>query len=392
MDIRSAATVVAQKQRGPFIHYVHLFRGVAILLIVLIHVSESYLIEFAGRESPAFQPVFDAIEILLHDSTIFFTLISGILFVHVYSHRPLAYFVKSRALNVILPYLVLTVLLTMLRSWWPTISAWAADKSFQSAQAQLPSLFAAIDRDIVGGANSAGLLAQIGHNIISGHAVFTLWYLPVVFVLYVASPFVFAMVRARRLRWIAFALVAFPLFSSRTEDTVTVSTLGYFLGVYTLGMLVALDLERSLDYVDSRLGWFAMAAIVATVVLIAAFATSTLQVGFVSVTETAFFIQKTALAGIIVVALRRWARRPDWLRDTALGALATWAFGIYFIHPLLMFPMLKFLYAILPHSQPLWLLGVDGFAAYVVLVALCAAAIVLAHGVLGRRSRYLIGA
>ncbi|MGE5147552.1 MAG: acyltransferase family protein [Candidatus Eiseniibacteriota bacterium] len=392
MAADNSAVAPALEQRGPFLRHVHLFRGIAILLIVAVHLNFDYLHDVVGVQSPMFHHAVTINLILLHDTTIFFTLISGILYVHVYAGRGVIRFAKSRTANVILPYVVLSVVLTILRWSKGTLEALWMARPGAAGFAGWPGSVQRIGDDLAAPARLSALLERIGHNIATGEAWYHLWYLPVVVALYIASPLVYATVRSPRLRWLLAILIALPLIMPRIDETVSWSSIGYFLGVYALGMFVGCDLERWIDFIERRSTWFAAAAVAGTGALVALYATKMFRLGPIHLDEAAFYVQKTALAALLLVALRRWAQRPGRVPELVLGKLAAWALGIYFIHPLLMVPLFMVLERLISPSFPPWILGLDDLAAFAALIALCVAAIMLAHRVLGRRSRYLIGA
>ena len=64
-------------------------RGLAILAIVLLHSANAMLNRGLAKPlSPAAQHVGIATDILFHNSTIYFALISGILYAHLFAGRP----------------------------------------------------------------------------------------------------------------------------------------------------------------------------------------------------------------------------------------------------------------------------------------------------------------
>ena len=73
----------------PYLHDLHAFRGVAILAIVMAHAAGLVLIQNArAAGGTQFAPTVKAInEVLWHDSTVFFALISGLLFSAVLAPR-----------------------------------------------------------------------------------------------------------------------------------------------------------------------------------------------------------------------------------------------------------------------------------------------------------------
>ena len=96
-----------------FNYPIHAFRGFAILNIVAIHAFAFVLFyaESSGSRAGAGLMVAGVLNgVLLHDSTLYFTYISGILFSMVLAERGYRRFFRSKFFYVFLPYLFFTVL------------------------------------------------------------------------------------------------------------------------------------------------------------------------------------------------------------------------------------------------------------------------------------------
>ena len=134
----------------------HAFRGFAIINIVAIHAIEFIFHFTSTAQVKANLTAYAWTEsILLHDSTLYFTFISGILFSLVLVDRGYVRFYKSKLINVFLPYLFFTVFITW-RGWR------LANDS--------PSYF---------DAGFLNFLNAVSKNLITGGAIFSFWYIPV---------------------------------------------------------------------------------------------------------------------------------------------------------------------------------------------------------------------
>lgn len=99
-----------------FLGYLHTFRGFAIINIVFIH---CVVAAFLAVDQMDVHPIPIWNELLFHDSTLYFSFISGLLFTAILQKRGYNKFYLSKARNVILPYAFLTLLITVLKFLTP---------------------------------------------------------------------------------------------------------------------------------------------------------------------------------------------------------------------------------------------------------------------------------
>lgn len=342
--------------------YLDYFRGLAILQIVVLHAGRAIFNRGFDEPLPDSHIAFATVDIFLHNATIYFTLISSIVYAYLFSKRDFVDFLKSRALNIALPYFLVTAGLTVLLAGAGAIG------------------------------DPARLAGAIFWNAVTGDAWNQLWYIPVVLVLYVLTPTLFALASAPRAKWVVIALVALPLFFSRTGTTVTTSTVLYFVGPYVLGLVIGLDLDRWMERLSRALVPLALIAAATTAALYPLYFSGFDFAGPVSVRESLFYLQKLALAGLTLVWLRGWTRRPAPRRDAFIGYAAATAFPIYFIHAPALRPIAQTLGRFLPDPP-----GLPVLAAAILIAA--AASLLISWGVtiaaqklLGTRSRMVIGA
>jgi surface polysaccharide O-acyltransferase-like enzyme len=96
----------------------HAFRAFAIVNIVAVHALAIVQFPYPTPEAFSAYAWLRALnETAFHDSTIYFTLISGILFSQVLAERGWRVFFRSKVANVLLPYAVVTLLMTAFD--WP---------------------------------------------------------------------------------------------------------------------------------------------------------------------------------------------------------------------------------------------------------------------------------
>ena len=159
---------------------IHAFRGFAILNIVIIH-AFGFVFFLAGTmETPATAAlkVMDwANSILFHDATLYFAAISGILFSLILQERGYARFFKSKFSYVFMPYLCITALYTW-RQW-----------TFGGELIYFDGTM-------------LEFLVLVGKNLVTGGAIFALWYIPVLMFLYIATPVLARLLATERAKWL----------------------------------------------------------------------------------------------------------------------------------------------------------------------------------------------
>src|SRR3546814_5170418 len=91
-------------------------------------------------------------------------MISGIIYARIFCSRPYAPFMKARLVNTGVPYLAITAIFTTL--------LWLRSSSGEAG-------------------NTIELARLIAYNAATGDAWNTLWYIPVILILYAVSPLLF---------------------------------------------------------------------------------------------------------------------------------------------------------------------------------------------------------
>ena len=349
-----------------FIHSMHAFRGFAIVNIVAIHAVE-FMFYFAGTaENPpgsALKFLGWGDSILFHDSTLYFTFISGILFSLVLAERGYSQFFKSKFSYVVLPYLVFTALFTWI-NW-----------SFEGVR----TVFAGSPIEFI---------ILVGKNFFSGGAIFTFWYIPVLMVLYLLTPALARLMAIEKAKWLVALIILAPLVCSRAWPDITWTNFAYFTGAYMLGLLVGANFRKTIELTERYVLLVAAVAIGSTILLVALFSLDSPKWGIVTFAESAWYIQKIAISALAILIFDRiMAVVPKWL-----DVLGNYAFAIYFLHAYLLFEMYTIMENSIaaPESTPLIVI----FAISNVVVVILAS-VLITYGckrILGRWSRYAVGA
>ena len=360
------AVATENRVRRGFIGHIHAFRGFAILNIVAVH-AWAVQIDFRGgdkQHSTGVSALYAVNEILFHGSTLYFALISGLLFSLVLQSRGWPAFFKSKALNVVTPYIVITVILTLY--------AW-------SDETETFRLFRG---------DSIEFLTKAAENIIFGNALFHLWYIPTLVVLYAATPLLAWVLKSANTRWLIWPVILAPLVVSRTRfDDPSLGTQIYFLGAYAVGMLMGRNYEDGFTAFRRYRNELIEVVLLTTLALFATYLLEYDKVGPVSLRETLFYVQKLAFALLVLLYLReREGNLPDWLHT-----LGTYAFSIYFLHAIVIMHFTEIELALSPKVLPALTLLAAGFVSFVMSLYVSIVLSALAMRGLGKRSRMLLG-
>jgi peptidoglycan/LPS O-acetylase OafA/YrhL len=350
-------------QAKPFVKHLHAFRGFAILNIVGAHAWSGQVRVFGGTHPSTGVTVLNAVsESIFHDSTIYFALISGLLFSLVLQSRGWSAFFLNRLANVISPYVVMTLLFT-----WYGLDETGRLSAFEGS--------------------GADYLAAVSENLWTGGAFYHLWYIPILAILYLATPLIAWLLARAGTRWLVWLVMLAPLAASRTYPDFSWNTPVYFLGAYAVGMYVGMRYERSLETLRRYWKPLSMTALVTTTALVAAYLLEYDKFGPVSGRETLFYVQKLALAAVVLVSFHAHEQHlPRWLHT-----LATFAFSIYFLHAIVLIMLEEWQARLaLGPTAARWMIA-TGFVFLIVSIAIAVLLSALMRRALGKRSRMLLG-
>jgi peptidoglycan/LPS O-acetylase OafA/YrhL len=369
----AAHAAVEQGSGGKrFIGHLHAFRGFAILNIVAIHAWWAQIFFFRGDEADIGGRVLNAInETLFHDSTLYFALISGLLFSLVLRSRGWGTFFKSKLLNVASPYIAMTLVFT----WF----AWDWRGSTLSKEVRPFGFFD-------GGVTD--YFVTVGENILSGDAIFHFWYIPILALLYVATPLLAWVLAHASTRWLIWPVIIAPLAFSRTFPDFSWGTVIYFVGAYAAGMSIGMQYESAVAIIRRHRYLLLMVVFLTTLALLAAYLLDYDELGPVSTRETLFYVQKLSIAALVLLYFRSLEGRiPEWL-----NTLGTYAFSVYFLHVPIQTLVLQFEAQFFAGVLPG--LGILAMGSVSFVVGLVGSIMLsgFARRVMGTRSRMLLGA
>ena len=291
-----------------FNYPIHAFRGFAIINIVAIH-AFSFILFYAGTTdsqagwSLAVLGMLNGV--LLHDATLYFTYISGILFSMVLAERGYKRFFRSKFLFVFLPYLFFTTLYSLRVTSGPP--DWTS------------SLF---------DGNLIEFLQVVAGNLLTGNAILIFWYIPVLLVLYALTPLLARLIASPGKTWLKALIIGAPLIASRVWPDVSWTNYVYFLGAYLIGIMVGTHYEETISLVRQNSTLLIVVAIVTSIMIGVVGYLEIPTIGITNLAETAWYVQKIAIAGLVLLWFEHaMTRVPKWL-----DLLGNYAFAIFFIH------------------------------------------------------------
>ncbi len=348
-----------------FITHLHAFRGFAILTIVGAH-SWSFLLgtdEFSTMPHRA--SVFAVAETAFHGSTLYFAIISGLLFGLVLQGRGWKAFFRSKVLNVLTPYAIVS--LFFLSVFWPMYEQWFESEGM-----------------------STNFLVAYLWGLLTGRIMLPFWYIPILVALYAATPLVDRLTRGRYLPWLAGGFVLLPLVVSRSvaPDFLSVQTFFYFLGAYTLGMLAGTRYQKATLLIEQFLLplWVAAAGCSAVVLLL--FLNEFEPSGPYSLLQSLVYVQKLSIAALVI----HYFSRNEEALPRLLLVLGSYAFAIYFLHFFMVNGVGFALSTLTQGHATVWTAAAGGLAILVSATALSVAFSSLLKHLFRSKSRMIIGA
>lgn len=370
-DELSGARAGTATKSVPRLAYLDHFRGFAILMVVAVHAGNGVLQRGVGADLSQFNLMKELVDIGFYNSTFYFAFISGCLYTYTLSRKPFPAFMTTRVLYVWLPYALFSVALTL------TALGYAALREGGQLSPQDMGL---------------ALLT----NILTGEAWNTLWYIPVIMVIYLFSPMIHAIIRERRLWWAALGIVLLPFLFPRTGTELTLSMVIYYFGVYTIGAIVGSDIENILAKCQTYWLWLVAAVIglSATILLTDYLSGDPLSPDRMQFRESLIYLQRLSISVITLVAFRKWSGRFTKRADWTLLLLANWAFGIYFLHGPLLRPISRFTGGLalqFGNAAPNIALALAIGLAFLIALILSLAIIYVLKKILGRYSKFVIG-
>lgn len=290
------------QKKDSFLRYIHNFRGLAILAIVIGHV-----VPFLNWEiNPTLYPF--VLTITTNGST-YFVFIAGFLFQFLSKKYEYKSYLVKKFYNVILPYLIVSIPGILLCLW--------KDKPFEpnSWVANVFSQWYIPEKIIV--------------LYLTGAHFFHFWFIPMIAIYYIFSPIFIWIDRHPKIYAILPLMLILSLIIPRPEDNgIILQTSIHFISIYLLGMFCCHYRERVLSMMEKS--W--LICTIAALILIAIenfwLYNSNNMIYFL-------YINTLTKAIISVIAIYFFWRFDSVLTDrfhAIMENLANLSFGIYFVH------------------------------------------------------------
>ena len=342
------------------IYHLQAFRGIAILSIVAAH-AWSFAIFWTGDlDSLGLKALFYSTELLFHGSTLYFAIISGLLFSKVLQNKGWISFYKSKALNVVLPYVVASTIATAV--YW---QYYLAD----------------------GAATDISFIITVATNLVSGTAAIQFWYIPILLVLFILTPLLnFVNKRAPKLM-LLFACVPLIISRSAFPDFLSMQSLVYFCGAYCFGMIIGSHYEKAMATVNQYKTWLIAFTALISAAILTQYINEYKVGGWYSSRQTLFYIQKI-LACLLIL---KWLQNIETRLPKAICNIGEYSFSIYFYHVLFVGFLIMGLQDYIQSHRDAFIIGLLGIANMIVGVGTTMALAWLIKKPVGRHSRKLIG-
>lgn len=359
-DAVAPPTFVTRTERRsrPFIPYIHSFRAVAIIAVVISHVD--FRVSHLTRAESLLLSV-------TRDASVLFLFIAGFLFQYLSTDFSYRRYLKSKLENVILPYVVvsLPLLLYQHHGHWGAFAPEArrfANPFVQAAWALLTA----------------------------GQMPAPMWFIPMIACLYLAAPLLLAMDRHPRSYWIAVPLLLNAMFCHRPMPVNHIGqALVYFTPAYIVGMWFSRYQQPLTAFVEAHLGKLFSIWIVAEMFSVVVLKRSgpifgapyAFARGMVDINLPDKILLSICLVGVLSRYQAVIGHRLDYLAGAS--------FGVFFIH--------GYVIALVEGRMARWWngdahVGLRGALVVVPIYVLVSLGVVAAvRAVAGKRSRHIVG-
>jgi peptidoglycan/LPS O-acetylase OafA/YrhL len=337
-------------QSRKFLGYIHVFRCFAIAMVVLSHL----ILSLQWKQPEALHLA----RMLFSNGTVYFIFIAGYLFQYLLPKYQYGSYLAKKIRYVLLPYFLISMPIIVAK-----LAGWVRDyPAFSEHFGNLSPIL------------------KILVYYLTGMHLGPLWFIPMIFLFYLAAPLFILATNWRRSYLLLPLMVVINLGIPRpwVHDPI-ISSL-HFAPIYIIGILACRYREKIYHY--SRKGWPLLAGAIA-LLCYGEYYNPPLM-AFNSVT-------KVIASFLIIYLLQRWEETsakpiPAWIN---LGA--DLSFGIFFVHQYAIGIFSRFLAAV-PwgdrFKEANWL-SVPGN--FIVVIGFCAIVLLCLKTLLGKRSRYVIG-
>ena len=306
-------------------------------------------------------------EVLTHGSTIYFALISGILFSLVLRKKGYHHFFKNKVKNVLAPYVISSIFYSLIM--WKIIGF----------------------SPITDQATVYDIVYVFIYQILTGTAFFHLWYIPILLIMFVLTPLIARFLDTKNKLFVSL-LILLPLLISRVWPEFSYTTLIYFIGSYSIGVLIGSHFEALDEWISMRKNIlvFTILSLSITYYFLLMFDIKNVEVGILltNAQESIIYLIRISTALIMLYFLKRLVTEvPSWV-----NTLANYSFAIYFLHMGFILALTFISKDSAVHPSGVFQTFIFGLSVFTLSLFL---SITLTYGIkkmTGRHSRLLIGA
>jgi surface polysaccharide O-acyltransferase-like enzyme len=296
-------------QEKKFLHYIHYFRGTAILFIVGLHACIS--LKWGGAIMQRKVAL-----VLFNNGTVLFVFISGYLFYHLNKNKfDYLDYLKKKFLYVIVPYLIVSVPAIIDKFYFDKMGDhWWMDHGF----------------------GEKSILSKIFVLLITGRHMGVLWFIPMISIFYLLAPLLLKFAKSKIFSYVAPIIIIAGLFTFRFGYYANIGlSLLYFFPVYIFGIWTYQLKDKLFEYSKSViivLGAMYMAMNIGEVMEWIAFDDLIrIRDGYVIYNGERFNYNKFKMQ-ILCVLLLLLFYRLNHKQFNLLKLLGDYSFGIFFVH------------------------------------------------------------
>ena len=325
-----------------FLNYIHNFRGLAILYIIIIHTISA----FNWEKAPHTEKI---LMILLNNGSILFVFIAGYLFQHLsYKYEPRRYlYTKFRF--VVLPYIICSIPAIIYFVWFER--RW-----------DVPVWYYSFSKPV-----------QIALFYITGKQLIPYWFMPMIFIFYMISPLLIWLDKKKILYWLIPIMIFMSMIIGR--GFYPHRNFMHFLSVFVIGMFFSRYREKTMQVLSKDFYLYISTAVIISIYFLSYYDIYTVK----------GYFEKLLLCTVYLSLFYKF----DHKIQSKFAILAELSFGMYFLHSYII-SIIKLVYK---NSTGDYFEGdlIKYFLFTVLILTLSGLAVNFLKKVLGRNSRYVIG-
>lgn len=251
-----------------YLDYLQSFRGFAVMNVVLLHATVIFY--FGSNNDYQMHNIIPLVnDVLFHGSTMYFTILSGILFSAVFKQQGYKKFYTNKFFRLVIPYILFSIGLTFLKNVY----------------------YHPFDIDVT------GFFTMLPLDLLCGKSNFALWYIPIFIIICLLTPLLDYLLHENSLtKAIFFLFILAPLYFSRIRivdtDYIRYETLMYFIGPYAVGMYCGLNPEGTIQWIKKNVMLVLSIILLATTILFYIKYNQLSLPGNTIIAESFYYIQK----------------------------------------------------------------------------------------------------